>query len=43
LDDTDLPAALTEGWTEDEGNEGPPFPPGPAREAIGVVVEPALA
>jgi hypothetical protein len=27
LDDTDLPAALTEGWTEDEGNEGQPFPP----------------
>jgi type I restriction enzyme M protein len=26
LDDADLPAALTEGWTEDEGKEGQPFP-----------------
>jgi type I restriction enzyme M protein len=26
LDDADLPAALTEGWAEDEGNEGQPFP-----------------
>jgi len=26
LDDADLPAALTEEWTEDEGNEGQSFP-----------------
>ena len=26
LDDADLPAALTEEWTEDESNEGQPFP-----------------
>jgi type I restriction enzyme M protein len=26
LDDTDLPAVLTEAWTEDESNAGKPFP-----------------
>jgi type I restriction enzyme M protein len=26
LDDSELPASLTEGWLEDEANEGKPFP-----------------